>query len=87
MKVNGDPEEHFLLQLMKIPSIDPNQSHEAVPWDTACKGKFVRQKLAQRMNFPFKEKRLRVTTLGGNIQEIDSVIYSCKVKDQRGKIC
>ena len=38
------------------------------------------------MNFPYTEKRLRVTTLGGAIQEIDSVIYSCKIKDQNGKV-
>ena len=86
MEVDGDPEERVLLQVMKIPSIDPDQSHETVLWDTACTGRFVRQEHAQRMNFPYKEKRLRVTTLGGKIQEIDSVIYSCKVKDQSGKI-
>ena len=38
------------------------------------------------MNFPYTEKRLRVTTLGGAIQEIDSVIYSCKIKDRNGKV-
>ena len=38
------------------------------------------------MGFPFHEKRLRVTTLGGVVQEIDGVVYDCQIKDQKGKI-
>ena len=41
---------------------------------------------ARKMAFTFREKRLRVTTLGGAIQEIDGVIYNCKVKDQKGRV-
>ena len=86
LRTEDDSEERVLLQVMKIPSIDPGQSHETVLWDTACTGRFVRHEHAKKMKFTYKEKRLRVTTLGGNIQDIDSVIYNCRIKDQNGRI-
>ena len=83
---SGDvSEDRVLLQVMKIPSIDQTLSHETVLWDSACTGIFVRQEHAQRMNFPFKEKRLTVATLGGHVRDIDGVIYDCKIRDQKGK--
>ena len=74
-----------LLQVMRIPSIDSSQTYETVLWDSACTDIFVRHAHARKMGFPYKEKRLRVTTLGGQIQEINSVIYECKVKDQKSR--
>ena len=85
LATEGDSEDGVLLQTMRIPSIDPDRSYETVLWDSACSGIFVRHQHAQRMEFPFEEKRLKVTTLGGKIQEIDGVIYDCKVKDQKGR--
>ena len=38
------------------------------------------------MNFPFEKQVLKVVTLGGQIQEIDGVIYSSSIKDQKGKV-
>ena len=75
-----------LLQVMKIPSISPSKSHETVLWDTACTGMFVRHSHAKEMEFPFEERKLRVVTLGGRVEEIDGVIYHCSIKDQNGKI-
>ena len=76
----------MLLQIMKIPSIDSNQSHETVLWDSACTEYFVRHDHARKMNFRYHERRLTVTTLGGHVREIDGVIYECKIKDQKGRI-
>ena len=46
---------------------------------------FVRNAHAREMDFPFKEKRLQVVMLGGQIREIDGIIYEREVKDQIGK--
>ena len=81
-----DSNDGVLLQLMKIPSVDSSQAYETVLWDSACTDIFVRHEHARKMGFPYREKRLRVTTLGGQVQEIDGVIYDCKIKDQKGKI-
>ena len=78
-------EEGVLLQVMKIPSLDGSQSHETVLWDPASTSCFVRNNHARKMNFPSKEKRLRVCTLGGDTREIDGVVFMCKVKDLSGK--
>ena len=86
MKADGDPEGGVLLQVMKIPSLDSFAQFESVLWDTACTGVFVRNSHARRMNFPSKRQRLRVSTLGGDIKEVDGVIYQCKIKDTKGKV-
>ena len=56
---------------MKIPWLDRGIGYESVLWDTTCSGIFVRTEHTERMNFPSKEKRLRVSTLGGAKKEID----------------
>ena len=86
ISLDSETDEGVLLQLMKIPPMDSDRDHEVVLWDSACSGFFVRDAHARKMNFPYWEKRLRVTTLGGQIQEIDGVIYRCQIKDQKGKI-
>ena len=86
LKSAEDPNDQVLLQLMKIPSVNPDLSHETVLWDSACSDIFVRHDHARAMKFPYKEKRLQVATLGGHIREIDGVIYTCRVKDQKGRI-
>ena len=86
MNTTGIPEEEgVLLQVMKIPSLDGSQSHETVLWDPASTSCFVRNGHARKMNFPSKEKRLRVCTLGGETKEIDGIVFMCKVKDLSGK--
>ena len=47
---------------------------------------FVRNDHAEKMNFDCQKKRLRVTMLGGQVQEIDGKIYHCKIKDKWGNI-
>ena len=79
-------ENGVLLQIMRIPSISPNKAFETVLWDSACSAIFVRHDHAKEMGFPFKNKRLRVSMLGGHLKEIDGVIYQCKVRDQNGKV-
>ena len=75
-----------LLQVMRIPSISSVKDSDVVLWDTACTGKFVRNGHAREMKFPYREKQLRVVTLGGQVQEINGLIYDCQIKDQQGKI-
>ena len=79
-------EDDVLLQVMKIPSLNGSDDPEAVLWDTACSGIFVRNEHAMKMKFPFEERRLRVRTLGGDEKEINGRIYDCQIKDLRGKI-
>ena len=55
-------------------------------WDTACTGIFVRNDHARLMQFPYKERRLRVRTLGGEEMEIDGRIFKCRIRDQKGQI-
>ena len=86
LRVGEEAEDGVLLQVMRIPSLDSSQSHETVLWDSACTGRFVRHGHAKKMKFPYEEKKLRVTTLGGVIQEIDGVVYTCSIKDQTGKV-
>ena len=86
LKTDCESSDGVLLQVMKIPSIDPSQAHETVLWDSACTDIFVREDHARKMEFPYREKRLRVTMLGGQVQEIDGVVYDCKIRDQKGKI-
>ena len=74
-KVGEVADDGVLLQVMKIRSIDPKLSHETVLWDTACSGYFVRHEHARQMGFAYEERKLRVTTLGGQVQHIDGVIY------------
>ena len=71
---------------MKIRTLNPNRTLETVLWDMACTGRFVRHAHARSMNFNFREKTLRVTTLGRAVQEINGVIYDCRIKDQKGKV-
>ena len=86
LRTSDDTEDGVLLQIMKIPSINPAKSFETVLWDSACSAIFVRHDHAQEMNFPFREKRLRVSTLGGHIREIDGTIYWCTIRDQKGNL-
>ena len=81
-----DGDHGVLLQVMKIPSLDSSKPYEAVLWDSACTGMFVNHSHAKDMNFPYEKQILKVVTLGGQIQEIDGVIYSCSIKDQKGKV-
>ena len=46
----------------------------------------LRHEHDRKMKFPYEEKSLRVLTLGGAVQEIDGVIYRCKVLDQKGNV-
>ena len=76
-----DSQNAVLLQVMKIPSYDGSLKYETALWDSACTGMFVRNEHAENMKFPCKEKRLRVLTLGGDIKEIDGLLYECKIRD------
>ena len=84
LETTDEEENGVLLQVMKIPSVDESQPYESVLWDSACSGIFVENDHARKMNFPFKERKLRVVTLGGETKEIDGVVYQCKIKDQSG---
>ena len=84
MQTLDDSKDAVLLQVMRIPSIDEDIESETVLWNTACTGLFVRNAHAHRMGFPSKKKRLRVQTLGGDVKEIDAVIFDCRVKDLQG---
>ena len=64
-----------MLQVMKIPSLDNSSEYESVLWDSACSGLFVRDEHARKMGFVCQQKRLRVITLGGDVKEIDGVLY------------
>ena len=50
---------------MKIPWLEGEKGYESVLWDTACSGMLVRTAHAQRMNFPYEDRRSLVMTLGG----------------------
>ena len=76
-----DKEDGVLLQVMKIPSIDDTKAFETVLWDSACTGLFVRNSHAVSKGYPSKEKRWRVVTLGGDVKEIDGIIYECCIVD------
>ena len=81
-----DSDNAVLLQVMKIPSFDGSLEHETALWDSACTGMFVRNEHAENMGFSCKKKRLRVITLGGDLKEIDGVIYDCKIRDLEGNV-
>ena len=85
LRADDDCSDGVLLLVMKIQSISPDLTHETVLWDSACSGMFVRQNHAEKMGFPYKEKKLKVATLGGQITEIDGRIYECTIRDQKGK--
>ena len=86
LSIGEDEEDGVLLQVMKIPSLDKSADYETVLWDTACTGLFVRNEHARKMNFPCKERRLRVCTLGGVIKEIDGLIFECQITDLKGNV-
>ena len=79
-----DKEDAVMLQVMKIPSLDNSSEYESVLWDSACSGLFVRDEHARKMGFACQQKRLRVITLGGDVKEIDGVLYQCEIKDLDG---
>ena len=58
LRAVDDSEDAVLLQVMKIPSLDNSAPFETALWDSACTGRFVRNKHARQKKFPFKEKRL-----------------------------
>ena len=69
--------DNLLLQVMKIPQWDGKIGHESVLWDTACSGMFVKMEHVNQMNFPCREKRLHVKTLGGEEKDIEGKVYDC----------
>ena len=69
----------MLLQVMKIPSIVGSKSHDTALWDSASTGILVRNAHAIEMGFPCQKKRLRVIVLGGDVKEIDCLLYQCRV--------
>ena len=75
-----------LLQVMKIRWLDEEKGCKSVLWDTACSGMFVRMEHAERMNFPFQERKLRVRTLGDEEKDIEGQIYDCQIRDLEGKV-
>ena len=52
LKSTEDPNDRVLLQVMRIPSVYPDQTHETVLWDSACTDIFVRHDHARQMKFP-----------------------------------
>jgi len=66
---------------MKIPCLDDSSDYETVLWDTACTGYSVRNDHAVSMKFPCQRKTLRVITLGGELKEIEGLIFDCQIKD------
>ena len=78
----------MLLQVMKIPAcgVRPGGGCEAVLWDTACSGRFVRKEHARAMGFPYVKQRMRVCTLGGDVKEMEEEVYRCKIKDLDGRL-
>ena len=84
MRSADEAEDGVLLQVMKIPSVDKSVPFEVALWDTACTGLFVRTAHAKRMGFPCQERRLRVCTLGGDVKEIDGLIFQCEIVDRNG---
>ena len=86
MRAMDETDNAVLLQVMKITSLDGSTPYETVLWDSACSGLFVRDEHARQKKFPFKNKQLRVVTLGGDVKEVDSRIYDCQVKDLQGNV-
>ena len=82
----NESDDGVLLQVMKIPSIDSSAPYETALWDTACSGLFVRNAHAVEKGFASRRKRLKVITLGGEIKEMDTVIFDCQIKDLRGNV-
>ena len=79
-------EDPVKLLVMKIPSFKPaSASYETVLWDPASSGIFVRNSHARLMNFPSRSERMTVCTLGGDVKEIDGVVYRCRIKDLDGR--
>ena len=84
MNVREDP---VRLQVMKIPAMKPaTAAYDTGLWDPACSGSFVRNAHAEAMNFPSMEEKMMVCTLGGDVKEIDGVVYQCKIRDLDGKV-
>ena len=84
MSVKEDP---VRLQVMKIPAGKPAAAaYDTVLWDPACSGSFVRNAHAKEMNFPSMSEKMTVCTLGGEVMEIDGVVYQCKIRDLDGKV-
>ena len=84
MSVKEDP---VRLQVMKIPAWKPAAAaYDTVLWDPACSGSFVRNAHAEAMNFPSMAEKMMVCTLGGEVMEIDGVVYQCKIRDLDGKV-
>ena len=86
MEASDPRDDGVMLQVMKIPSLRGEADYETVLWDSASTGRFVRNSHAIAMNFPSKRRQLRVMTLGGEVKEIDGIIYQCEIKDQNGNV-
>ena len=86
MRSIDDNEDGVLLQVMKIPGLEEDSDPETVLWDSACTGQFVRTNHAIERGFPSQRKQLRVCTLGGDVKEIDGIIYECSIRDLAGNI-
>ena len=71
---------------MKVPWQDGKRVCVSVLWDTVCSGIFVRTEHAERMNFPCKERKLHVKTLGGEKKEIYGKVYDCQIRDLKGSV-
>ena len=84
MRAEDETDDGVLLQVMRIPGSGENSEPETVLWDSACTGLFVRNAHATKMGFSSKKKCLRVCTLGGDIKEIDGIIYECHITDLQG---
>jgi hypothetical protein len=73
------------LQVMKVVPYDSSRDYKTVLWDTASTSAFVRHEHAKKMKFPKKKYNMRVVTLGGSTEEVQSYVYWCTVKDNEGK--
>ena len=66
---------------MKIPRRDGAPGHEIVLWDSGGGSNFVRMEHALAMNFPRRKARIRVVTLQGRIQVINTLLFQCSIVD------
>ena len=84
MTVNKD-QSTVVLCIMQVPA--PRGLTASVFWDSGSSSNFIRETFAKLCGFRGKPETLSVTTLGGVVTELLTVIeYNCECKDVNGQM-
>ena len=79
-------EDNVLLRVIKIPSFNGSKEYEVGLWDLCSTTHFARLEHAVDMKFPHQTRRFIVSTLAGEMKQMEGMVLLCTIRDMDGRM-